>query len=112
MKKRFVDKEHLKSVANMQCCLKTFGIAEDCNGVTQAHHLLKPYDGTRGMGMKSNDKNVIPLCRHHHTLLHTKYGSEKSFFKAYGLQEDFGKQIAESLYNNKIIKTDPDDSPF
>jgi len=115
-KKRFEDKNHLEMVANMQCMMRTFGASKSeiggCSGPTQAHHLLRPYDGIRGMGMRSNDKNVIPLCQNHHTLLHTKYGSEKAFFTAYGMPEDMGKKIAESLYiTNSPMKT-TDDSPF
>lgn len=106
----FKDKTHIKNILGMRCCLATFGYANDCSGIIQAHHLLKPYDGTRGMGMKSNDKNVIPLCQHHHHLLHTKFGSEKSFFGSYGLDADFGKVIAKSLYESTSILKD--DLPF
>lgn len=113
---RFEDREHLEMVANMQCMMKTFGVSKHekgcCSGATQAHHLLRPYDGVRGMGMRSNDKNVIPLCQHHHTLLHTKYGSEKAFFTAFGLPENLGKKIAESLYTTNSSTKIIDDSPF
>jgi hypothetical protein len=102
-KKRYENREHLESVARMQCCLKTFRLATNCSGPTQAHHLLKPYDGVRGMGMRSNDKNVIPLCMKHHQELHTKYGSEKSFFEAYGQEESFGKTVAEALFTNLSV---------
>ena len=111
-KTRFTDKAHVQSVCNMQCMMRTFKVAEYCKGPTQAHHLLKPYDGARGMGMRSNDKNVIPLCQHHHHLLHTKFGSEKAFFTAYGMPEDIGKKIAESLYTTTSTKEIDDNTPF
>ena len=52
------------------------------------------------MGMKANDRNVIPMCNDHHVSLHTQHGSERSFFKEHGLAEDTGKKVAESLWNN------------
>lgn len=96
----------------MQCCLKTLKVSDDCNGVTQAHHLLKPWDGLRGMGMRSNDKNVIPLCMHHHGLLHTKFGSEKAFFESFGLGENLGKALAKNLWESHKITVSDDYLPF
>ena len=115
-KKRFENREHLEMIASMQCMMRTFGCSKHekggCCGPTQAHHLLKPWDGTRGMGMRSNDRNVIPLCQNHHSLLHTKYGSEKSFFTAYGMPENMGKKIAQSLYKTGVSSELDDNSPF
>ena len=104
-KKRFEDRKHLISITNMQCCLKTLKVSNGCKGVTQAHHLLKPWDGMRGMGMRSNDRNVIPLCMHHHGMLHTRFGSEKSFFEHFGLGENIGKVLAKNLW----LDQHPDD---
>tara|TARA_R100001443_G_scaffold56141_2_gene67202 strand:- start:1079 stop:1435 length:357 start_codon:yes stop_codon:yes gene_type:complete len=111
-KKRFEDREHLESIARMQCIMRSFHTGCECKGPTQAHHLLKPYDGSRGIGLRANDKNVIPLCYHHHHELHTKYGSEKEFFNAYGLPDDTGKRIAEMLYNKRVPIKIIDNSPF
>jgi hypothetical protein len=110
--KRFVCRKHLEMVANMQCCFKTLKISNNCQGPTQAHHLLKPWDGIRGMGMKSSDRNVIPLCMFHHGLLHTKYGSEKAFFEAYNLTENIGKVLARNLWEDYQPDDIDSDLPF
>ena len=110
--KRFVCREHLEFVANMQCCFKTMKISQNCKGPTQAHHLLRPWDGVRGMGMKSSDRNVIPLCMYHHGLLHTKYGSEKAFFEAYNLTENIGKVLARNLWEDYQPDDIDSDLPF
>lgn len=65
------------------------------------------------MSMKADDRNVIPLCLHHHHLLHSKYGSEKALFTKYGMQENFAKLYAQELWENKesLLHID-DDLPF
>lgn len=87
-----------------------------CSGIVQAHHLLKPFDGSRGMGMKANDKNAIPLCLNHHTLLHTRYGTEANLFNDHGLSELTGMIVAEKLWikspHNPERKEYFDDLPF
>ena len=84
--------------------------------MVEAHHLLKPFDGTRGMGMKANDRNVIPLCNNHHTLLHTKHGTEANLFKTYGLHKATGMISAEQFWNksphNPKNEDYLDDLPF
>lgn len=107
MAKRLVDLEHLKWVATKPCMI--------CNKrPVQVHHLLKPYDGARGMGRKSGDNNVIPLCYHHHAELHTKFGSEKLFFDKYWRNEHAGKILAEDLYKQSLYirNNDDNDLPF
>jgi hypothetical protein len=66
MTNRYSSKKHLEFVASKPCCM--------CGSmnVVQAHHLLKPWDGVRGIALKANDKNVIPLCMDHHTQLHKR----------------------------------------
>lgn len=80
----------------------------DCQGPIQAHHLLRPWIGSKGMGKRADDRNVIPLCMKHHAELHTKFGSEASFFKHHNLPEDHGQKLASSIYesaqNLKIIE--------
>jgi len=46
----------------------------------EAHHLLKPWQGSRGMGMKAGDQNAVPLCPEHHRELH-HYGDEYAYFE-------------------------------
>jgi len=112
MAKRFVDKEHLAWVRQQPCLIKQAGFYS-CKGVVQAHHLLKPYIGSRGMNLRSGDQNVIPLCLNCHAKLHTKYGSEKAFFKNFGLPENYGKEMAYKLYEkSKFYRDLDDDLPF
>ena len=97
-RKRYENRRHVERVSELACCLSVFAKARDCEGPIQAHHLLKPYDGERGMSMRSNDRNVIPLCYYHHAMLHTKLGTEANLFEKYGLAADFGKKYAKWLY--------------
>lgn len=112
MAKRFVDKEHLEWVRQQPCLIEQAGFYS-CKGVVQAHHLLKPYTGSRGLSLRAGDQNVIPLCLHHHSELHTKYGSEKSFFAKFGLPANYGKEMAQRLYEEKgFYEEIDDDLPF
>ena len=92
--KQYKNKQHLLWVKQRPCLV---GGCNNHNVV--AHHLLKPFDGYRGTGMKANDRNAIPLCNDHHVSLHTQHGSEKSFFTALGLDAQTGKFVAEALWN-------------
>ena len=97
------NKKHLIFVASQQCCLNV--ISEDwCNGNVQAHHLLKPFEGKRGMGMRASDKNVVPLCYQHHAQLHDQNGDEDRFWKGFRLSEDFGRLKAEELWEKSPHK--------
>ena len=93
---RIKSKKHLEFIRSLKCCAESLS----CNGNIQAHHLLKPWAGGRGVSLKADDRNVIPLCVHHHAILHTKYGSEKSFFYGFGRDENFSKGLAEYLWKN------------
>ena len=93
-KNSYKNKEHLIWIKQRTCLLNN----RDCDGLVEAHHLLKPFDGVRGMGMKANDRNAIPLCHKHHTLLHTKHGTEANLFKKYGLHSATGMNSAENLW--------------
>ena len=61
--KKVKNKKHLMFVASQQCCLTPISM-DWCNGNVQAHQLLKPYVGKRGMGMQASDNNAVPLCYH------------------------------------------------
>ena len=93
-KKIFRSKKHLQEVSEMSCGISDFS----CGGDVQAHHLLKPWAGGRGMGMRASDENVIPLCQHHHSVLHDQVGDEFKFFVKYGRKETFGQELARDLY--------------
>ena len=102
MAKRYANKEHLSWVHEFRCCLSTFDteaspVRPKCNGYVQAHHLMRPWNGYRGMGLKANDKNLIPLCMAHHNALHAR-GDELAYFEEITGNSDFGKSVAESLW--------------
>ena len=112
MAKRYQDKKHLKWVASLPCILCKAGYYSHSKHV-QAHHLLKPYKGKRGMSLRSGDENVIHLCLHYHSQLHTKFGDEFKFFKHYGLPENFGQVWAKRLFEQKTYEDElEDDLPF
>jgi hypothetical protein len=48
--------------------------------------------------MRASDENVIPLCQHHHAVLHDQVGDEFKFFVKYGRKETFGQELARDLY--------------
>ena len=93
-KKAFKSKKHLQEVSEMPCCVHDFC----CSGGVPAQHLLKPWRGGRGMGMRASDDNVIPLCQYHHSVLHDRIGNEFKFFVKYGRKETFGQELARRLY--------------
>ena len=92
--KRYANKKHMDWIHSFPCCLTAAG---DCLGSVQAHHLLKPWDGVRGMGLKANDKNLIPICQRHHIMLH-KRGNELAFFEEMAGFADFGKVTAKRYW--------------
>ena len=94
MGKRKKNLKHLKYVASMPCCLRYYG---GCKFGVQAHHLLKPYFGTRGMSMRSEDSNAIPLCYEHHTQLH-RNGNETKFFKGITGDELFQLKLVKKIW--------------
>lgn len=111
--KTFKDKKYLEWIRTLPCLLCKAGYYSHSREV-QAHHLLKPYDGVRGMSLKANDKNAIPLCYHHHAILHTKFGNEYKFFASFGLPESFGKDWAKKLWEQRSMQESVDDNdlPF
>lgn len=94
MPKRKKNLKHVKYVASMPCCLRLYG---GCEFGVQAHHLLKPMFGSRGMGMRANDSNVIPLCYEHHTQLH-RNGDENKFFKSITGDEMFAQNLVKKIW--------------
>lgn len=116
MKKRkhpFRDQKHLAYVRSLPCTICKAGFISH-HRIVQAHHLLKPWIGTRGMSLKADDRNAIPLCLHHHHLLHSKFGSEKALFENYGMKSDFGKKYAQELWEGTTSELDDsnDELPF
>ena len=111
MAKRFQDKEHLQWIRQQPCLIQKAGLLS-CEGNIEAHHLLQPSTGYRG-GVKAGDDECIPLCRKHHALLHTKYGTDKLFLQNYGLPEDYARIQAKNLYQaRQFYQEIDDDLPF
>ena len=92
-------------VCSLPCFISRAGYMS-CQGVVQAHHLLKPESGHRGWGLKAHDSEVIPLCQFHHAQLHTKFGNEFKFLKHYGFKEDAAQKYAKQLYERGQIDSD------
>ena len=63
----------------------------------EAHHLLKPWQGGRGMGMKAGDQNAVPLCATHHRELH-HHGDEFYYFESRIGDRHAGKMLAMRLW--------------
>ena len=68
-----------------------------CEGVIQAHHLMKPFYSSRGMGMRAGDKDIIPLCEKHHRNLHM-LGNEYKFFEMITNNARFGILSAQRIW--------------
>ena len=68
------------------------------------------------MGMKANDKNVIPLCYKHHAMLHDQLGTEANLFSLYALHQATGMIAAKQLWikspHNPNNTDYSDDLPF
>lgn len=99
--KRFRNKKHLAYIRTLRCAVSSYA----CSAFIEAHHLLRPWDGVRGMGMKALDTNAIPLCQHHHRELH-KFGNEERFFEHMGYNGDYGKALAKRLWIDSPIHGD------
>lgn len=87
---RIKDKAHLKRVCEMRCYVCP---VSPCD----AHHLMRAE--SRGMGYKTGDDCVIPICRNHHSQLHNI--GEDEFFALYGKDYDSVVSFAKALYSNK-----------
>tara|TARA_B100000780_G_C21014047_1_gene406186 strand:- start:263 stop:613 length:351 start_codon:yes stop_codon:yes gene_type:complete len=114
---RLIDLKHLAMVRGLPCMISRADYYSHSTGRSQAHHLLKPNIdkfSNKGFNIKSNDSEVIPLCVYHHMILHSKFGSEKEFFKNYGMKETSGQEYAKQLYegNPNWIDDSEDDLPF
>ncbi len=111
--KQYRDKRHVGFIKRLACLIGQKNGPSTCNGCTEAHHLLKPYSGKRGMSLKAGDENCIPLCQKHHMELHTKHGTEKNLFEHYGLPADIGQQYAKAQFEGAKFYFDQDDDlPF
>lgn len=78
---------HLAFVAALPCCL--------CkrDGDTLVHHLLRGV--VRGMGLKADDRQAIPVCSIHHAAIHAD-GNETRFLAKYAVD---GPALAAALWS-------------
>lgn len=112
MAKRLVDKEHLARMVRKPCMIRKAGFSLH-NSPVQAHHLLKPSDGRRGLSFKSGDDQVVPLCELHHRELHTKFGDELKFFEHYFGDPYAGQREAMLMWQETTLERElGDDLPF
>ena len=88
------NKKHLSFIHEHACCLSFVG---GCDGPLHAHHLLRPWSGKRGMGMKAGDENTIPLCMGHHGALHMR-GDEDGFFAETCGDSEYGRNTAKQFW--------------
>ncbi|MEK9767802.1 MAG: hypothetical protein VW683_02675 [Betaproteobacteria bacterium] len=99
--------KHISWVHQFYCCVAAFSHSP-CQGPIQAHHLLKPWSGNkRGIGYKASDENVVPLCLSHHMLLHDKIGNEFKFFEQITGQQNWGQEVAKTLWAISPERTQP-----
>ena len=90
--KRTNNKKHLEYVATFPCCI--------CGQIeVQVHHLLRA-DPKRGMGRRSGDEFVIPLCQRHHQGLHL-CGNEIFYLGQHGID---GVALAAKLWRSSNVR--------
>jgi hypothetical protein len=103
--KRYANKKHIAWIQNRECILID---SKTCEFQVQAHHLLRTWIGVRGMGRKSDDRNLVPLCHKHHTELH-QLGNEDKFWVKYNKDKDYGRRLAQHFWihsaHHEIILT-------
>lgn len=81
---------HLVHIRSLPCMI--------CGMPAIAHHLLRPWNGVRGMSRKSGDENAVPLCDPDHRSLHAA-GDEDEWFKRRLGSMDAGRDRAKGLWN-------------
>ena len=92
-------RSHLKCVRQIPCCKCGVG-----GGRSDPHH-LRGYNLGRGMGKKSDDKWVVPLCRPCHNDVH-QYGTkeELKFFEEIGCPYSLAQQLWEETGDVQKMK--------
>lgn len=86
--------DHLASIRKLPCvaCLPTVRIAGE------AHHLKMT--GDRGMGLRSQDKDAVPLCRaHHEDIERAGAKNEAAKFATWGIEDAL--QLASDLWRSR-----------
>jgi hypothetical protein len=93
---KYENKKHVHFIHEQECILRHFS---PCQLRLEAHHLMRPWNGKRGMGLKANDRNLVPLCKHHHDQLHNE-GDEDAYFKLLTGHPHYGRNAAQCLWLN------------
>lgn len=92
---RHENAKHVAWVHDWACVVAHTG---ECSGPVVAHHLLQPWAGVRGGALRSDDRNVIPLCDGHHKELHSPYGRDDTFFFDKAGDPNLGRKTARQLW--------------
>lgn len=82
-------KDHMNKVAELGCLV--------CKRPPQLHH-IRPKN--TGIGRKSSDWCVIPLCLDHHTGKFSIHNSKKEFEKKIGTEIELLKKIYKIIYKH------------
>jgi hypothetical protein len=92
---------HLRAVRTLPCVVCAKG-----GGASDPHHLRSHAYG-RGMGKKSHDKWVVPLCRPCHNNVHLVGSKEEpQWFEEHGINaEELAKDLwAETPNRDRMIR--------
>lgn len=87
---------HLDCIRQLPCCACM--VIKRSEKRNEAHH-LKFGTGERGMGMRSTDKNAVPLCRiHHNQVENAGAKNEVAVFQSWGIGDAL--QLASDLWRS------------
>lgn len=82
-----LEQQHMDKVARLGCII--------CgNSEVHLHHIR--YKGL-GMGRKSTNFEVIPLCQPHHQGSFSVHGSPKEFEQKYGTQKELLERVLKRI---------------
>ncbi len=68
-----------------------------CERPASLHHIRNNGKGNVGMGRKSSNYEVIPLCYDHHQGKFSIHMSKKTFIEKFGTEKEILKNILERL---------------
>ena len=82
--KKIRSKEHLVYIRSLPCIIHD--IDDRCNGQPVVAHHLTYISDKGGMGLKTGDNWVLPMCFFHHSVLHNM--GEKTFWKTWQIDAE------------------------
>jgi len=83
------EREHLSKVASLGCLV--------CQMPCQLHH-IRPV-GLVGVGLRSSNYHVVPLCREHHAGKFSIHNSKKEFEAMYGTEKQMLHRTLKEVEN-------------